>query len=371
MLPGPLFIVITGRVNVGKTRQITSLLSAKMPGGAPAVQPTLFLAAETSSEGTAGDLLHDPSVVVWPVKNCTEASAVLATCFPDGRAPLTLAAARTARAAAFGDKKTPPPAGPLDTRPLGSIAVDSFTTLYGGQKALVREQAIDERVARGGRAATIKRGADAIDLDERTIAALSYGPIVTCIDQLSGIATRNRGLLVVCACHTTGLRQTMTIGEGARKETREVVIGEVPNLGSTLPVRPGIQVPSFSKMWDHLAAKANWIVHLFSTEPDFEAMDPALINAGGVDAVVKFGAITTRGKFPGLGPVSWTKRQDGEGWLQWFAAAPAMWHTDVPWDMSEEFAARVAELPSGSKYQGGPDLGLLLELCLHDAGVKT
>lgn len=406
-LPGSLFFVFTAQNNNGKTFQISSIITAKAPDGRPAVMPCLFLVAESSSEGTAGHVLADPGVITWGVRDFDEALHVLKVVFPEGRPPLTLAETRKAylaseaavrakhTGASISDARSP-----MDHWPIRSVAVDSASTLLAGQKTKIREASRDERGDKarkvGGEAAaaaarfTHKRDAAALDLDEKRIAGIAYGPAIDMADALSGIATRHRGTLVVVACHAAPAKQAVVVGEGAKQEVKEIVVGEVPDFGSAGTLRPGVQVAAYSRIWNNLHAKANIVWHLYSTAPDLTTIDPAHINAKGPGLGVQFGAVTERGIYPRIGAIGWAKRQGGEGWLGWFDdAAPRLWHPDVPWtstdpqtgevtDLQAAFTAQAHGLPSCRmhkdgpevRYRGGPDAGLLLELCLADHAAR-
>src|SRR5688572_10642321 len=119
-LPGSLFFISTGDGNDGKTEQAMRLMSSRWPDGVPAIAPFLLIVCETSTEGTAGPLIEDESMcLVWPVEDFEEATTVLATVFPEGRAQLTMREARLARhrdeaAKAVAAKRAAPPApGPV------------------------------------------------------------------------------------------------------------------------------------------------------------------------------------------------------------------------------------------------------------------
>jgi hypothetical protein len=115
---------------------------------------------------------------------------------------------------------------------------------------------------------------------------------------------------------------------------------------------------------------------------------------------VTFGAVTMRGRYPGLGAVLWPKRQGGDGWLSEFDRVPRVWHPDVPWpafvddaDATPEatlrgvpgttdsramdghiaFDERTAALPGkrARGYDGSPDAGLVFELCLKNLAEKA
>ena len=379
-LPGSLFFILTAQGNNGKDYQARSLLTAMVPDGSrPAVTPTLYLWSEASSEGTSGDVLARPDVVPWGVRDLDEAMAALRTCFPEGRPPLTLAEARRAylasesagRAKNVGASVPAGVTSPMDAWPIRSVAVMTISTLLAGQKSKIRETFRAEREKKGGTrfSHTRGKGEDFTDMNEKNIAGIAYGPATDLADALSGVATRHRGTLVVVACHAAPAVQIMQVGE---KETREVAVGEVPDFGAAKATRPGIVVNAYSRIWNNLHAKANMVWHLYSKAPDLSSASVANINAQAHG--VTFGAVTERGVYPAMGPVMWPKKQAGDGWLGWFSdACPRLWHPDVPWvdaatgeDLQAAFAERVAPLPSGRDYVGGPNAGLLLELCLAD-----
>jgi hypothetical protein len=395
-LPGSLFLIFTASTNHGKTYQISGLIEAKAPDGRPAVMPTLYLWCEASTEGTAGHILADESVVAWGVRDLDEAIHALKTCFPEGRGPLTLSEARKAylasdsatRAKHAGARVPEGARSPMDHWPLRSLAVDSASTLLAGQKTKIREGARDDRQTKaGGNVAarfTHKRDAAALDLDEKRIAGIAYGPATDFADIVSGICTRHRGTLAVIAVHTTSALQAVTVGEGNKQEVKEIAVGVTPDFGAPKSVKPGMQLDAYAKIWNNLAAKANLIWHLYRKLPDHTGDDLAAINARGQGRGVTFGAITEAGIFPSpVGAIGWAKRQGGPGWLGWFDdATPPMWHPHVPWlgeddtDLQAEFTARALTLPSGRdadgnpRYRTGPHAGLLLELCLADHAAR-
>lgn len=389
-LPGSLFFLLTAQGNNGKDYQARTLITAMVPDGSrPAVTPTLYLWSEASSEGTSGDVLARPDVVPWGVRDLDEAMDALRTVFPEGRPPLTLAEARRAylasesatRAKNVGASLPTDTSSPMDGWPIRSVAVMTISTLLAGQKTKIREAARDERARKGGSKFTHKRDAAALDLDEKRIAGIAYGPATDFADALSGVATRHRGTLVVVACHAAPAVQIVQVGD---KEVREVAVGECPDFGAAKATKPGVVVNAFSRIWNNLHAKANMCWHLFSTAPDLTGADAKSLNSTAVG--VRFGAITERGIYPKLGPIMWPKKQGGDGWLGWFAdACPRMWHPDVPWidpetgeDLQAAFTERAHTLPScrlhpngpAARYTGGPDAGLLLELCLTDHAAR-
>ena len=82
----------TGRSDL-KYRRIVVKLSGEALAGEDRA-PTLFLVAESSSEGTIGAILNDPSrACVWPVKDCEDATRALTACFPRS-GPVTLGDAK-------------------------------------------------------------------------------------------------------------------------------------------------------------------------------------------------------------------------------------------------------------------------------------
>lgn len=351
-LPGSLFIVLTGNINDGKTWQMTRLLTAEDESGAPLVAPVLVLIAESSGEGTAGEFLAAADrCLVWGCVTCDDALDALATVFPEGRPPLTLGEARAAlHALKVAEAKAagmPAPPAPVvtqnDRMPIRAVACDSISTLYAGQMAHVGNAGRKP----GAGAPPAKAGKD-ISTNTRDQAKLAAPRCVALIDRLSGLTQRHRGTLVVVACHVRPQSATMKVGEGPSAEVITNVVGWAPSLGSPKDVQAGILATGFAATWQHLAAKANIIWHLFTVLPDFRRIGKDQINAG--PAMPTFGAITARGYYADLGLVAWVKRQGGDGWLGAFDALPPYWHESAPWDGGHQW-------PS-------PDLGAVLQHCV-------
>ena len=386
-LPGSLFIVNTAQGNNGKTFQMMRLLMAQVPGeNRPAVAPALVIVVEASTEGTAGDLLGDESMcLVWPVATFEEAQRVLVTCFPWGLPPLTLGEARLARHKSEVDKATaakrPPPSPPTPTArdawPLRSVAVESISTLHRAQKTAISNAAREEHARKfrpktgaGSVADHVPPSISGKDLenDQKRVAGLAARPAQDFVDALSALTVRHRGMLVVVACHTRSQIEVSVVGgneSGQGGERREFASGEAPDFGAPKTIAQGLISTSYSDLWNSLHAKANYVWHLFARTPDFQR-EP-LVNVNAVERDVVFGAVTARGKYPELGHVGWVKRQGG-GWLKYFDAAPRIWAPDVPWagDSEDVFHEFVAGLPLTETWNGGPDMGLLLELCLRE-----
>lgn len=378
-LPGSLFVVNTGQGNNGKTYQMMRLLQAVVPGTTrPAVAPTLMLVVEASAEGTAGDLLADESAcLVWPVATFEEAQRVLTTCFPWGLPPLTLAEARRAKhkvdceRAAAAKRPAPPPPGPTarDSWPLRSVGVDSVSTLHRAQKAAISNAAREESARKHrGRGATeyVAPSISGRDLenDQKRVAGLAARPAQDFVDALSALTARYRGLLVVVSCHTRPQVEVSVIGgdeSGKGGERTEAVVGEAPDFGAPKAVKASVLATGYADLWNTLHAKANICWHLYAKIPDLLKSPEGVLNDEGKD--VTFGAVTMRGLYPGLGQVGWPKRQGG-GWLRYFDVAPRVWRAGLPWPGEEGFLQSIETLPSARDYQGGPDQGLLLELCL-------
>lgn len=366
-LPGSVFVITTGQPGQGKSEQILRLLQARAPDGSPAVLPVVVLLAESSGEGTMGDLFISPDVLVWPVRTCDEASAVLRVLFPEGRTPLTLAEAKAAHHKAMSDaaKKggLPPPekhpASAMDQWPIRGVGVDSISTLLRGQKAAVRDASRPRESTAAGDKYKISTSGRDLENDQKRIAALATGPAQNLVDALSGLTMRHRGLLVAVACHTRA--HIEVCGSGA--DRTETACGEAPDFGAPKAVKAGANATGFADLWQTLAAKANIIWHCYATAPDLRGVPAEQINDP--ENRERWGVVTRKGVYPGVESVKWVKCQGG-GWLGWFGALPALWHPDVPWSGAEDFAARVASLPSGERYDGGPDLGLMLELCLAE-----
>lgn len=347
-----LFVIITGAVNSGKSFQLLSILSAEVDGQ-PVATPTLFLVCESSSEGTIGAILNDPSrACVWPVKDCEEANEAIGACFPRS-GPITLGAAKAAWYAwackvtaaehaaavklATETRSTPPapPAPPIRLAPspsdgevLRSVTVDSATTLYRGScntaKRLHAEAA--RKKNHGAPVVTVNKKEDPgqNDMNLHQYAARVCQDM---IDRLNAV-TAHRGTMVFVTCHTGPAVQV--IQGSADEPPIKMTCGETPSLGTSPSLKAGITVPSFSKTWDALAAKANVIVHAFADVADYAATSLADINAEHTRGT-QFGLITERGvNYPRLGPVLWVKRQDGEGPWGYLAAMPRYWHPAVP-----------------------------------------
>jgi hypothetical protein len=387
-LPGSAFFIFTGQGNNGKTEQVFRLMTSRWPDGTPAIAPFLVLTVEASTEGTAAQFLADESMcLVWPVADFAEAREVLRTVFPEGRGPLTLREARAAKhrsdaAKAAAAKRAPPPAPAAvatDGLPVGGVLVDSASTLHRAQKTVVRETA---REAKAGK--TSVSGKD-LENDQKRIAGIAVGPAQDFVDDLSSLAVRNRGVVVCVSVHTRA--QFMAIkGEGG--EAKDVVIGEAPDFGAPKTLSANIKASPYADLWNSLHTRANIVWHMFGEAPDFSAeADLSNVNAPGRD--VTFGAVTMRGRYPGLGAVLWPKRQGGDGWLSEFDRVPRVWHPDVPWPLDDvtidpqmradmtpghmDFDERTASLPGkrARGYDGSPDAGLVFELCLKNLAEKA
>lgn len=383
-LPGSLFFIFTGQGNNGKTEQMMRLMSSRWPDGTPAIAPFLLLTVEASTEGTAGPVIADESTcLVWPVADFEEAKAVLAIVFPEGRPPITLKDARTARWKAEWSKsnaaKQPTPREPApataDHLPIGGVSVESASTLLRAQKTAVREAAREE--AKGKFSVSGK----ALENDQKRVAGIATGPAQDFVDALSSVTVRNRGVVVCVAVHTKAQIQVVKAEGG---EAREIAVGEAPDFGAAKTLEAGKKVTPYSDLWMTLHAKANVVWHLYGDVPDFSAeADLSRVNEPGRD--VTFGAVTMRGRYPGLGAVLWPKRQGGDGWLSEFDRVPRVWSPDVPWpfvhanddsatvDGHEFFASRISDLPGGRErgYDGSPDAGLVFELCLRNLAEKA
>lgn len=350
-LPGSAFVVLTGNINDGKTYQMTRLLEATGEDGEPLVAPILVIPAESSGEGTAGEFYADPSkCVVWGASTADEAFDILGKVFPDGRSPLTLGEVRRAQwestcELAKASKQPQPPAPEKTSRdhlPIRAVAIDSASTLYAGQMTKVGN---DARSA--GKAAKAMKGAEA---SMREQAKVAMPRMIALVDRLNGITQRNRGTLVVVACHVRKqVEQIKTGGVGGEPvEIHRSVVGWAPDLGRPEEVRAGILATGYSTLWQHLAAKANIIWHLFSVAPDFRSVGKGDINT--TDMRPTYGAVTMRGTFADLGQVMWVKRQGGGGWLGFFDALPPYWHASAPWEHSDTYPT--------------PDLGAVLSHCV-------
>lgn len=340
VLPCSFFAVLTGPVGVGKTFQVERLLQADVDGE-PVAAPGLYVLAEASAEGTAGETLLDESrALVWPAADCEEALEAVRTCFPMF-GPLTLGAARKALHASLRrrakEAKSPPPPD-LDhlLRPtsrdgvvLRALVGDTLSTLYKGSVVTGRRKLQEEADAKNrGRAG--KKAAPYND--DRQSNAYAARVCKDLIDAMNG-AQRHRGLVVLATVHTGPLKEVRTFGggdSGTPAETKAVVIGECPALGSVTDVEAGITATAFSATWDALAAKANVIWHCFESTPDLRATGADEVNAAAADFGACHGVITRRGTYPGRGQVMWVKRQGGEGPLGVFASLPAVWHPSYP-----------------------------------------
>lgn len=387
-LPGSVFVVNTAQGNNGKTFQMMRLLMAVVPGtDRPAVAPALVLVVEASTEGTAGELLADESMcLVWPVATFEEAQRVITTCFPYGLPPLTLKEARLAKYKADADKavaaKRPPPPAPKPTArdawPLRAVAVESISSLHRAQKTAISNAAREETARKfrdktrpGAAPEYVPPSTSGRDLenDQKRVAGLAARPAQDFVDALSALTVRHRGMLVVVACHTRPQIETTIVGANERGQGGTPIdraVGEAPDFGAPKTVAPGITVASYADLWNVLYAKTNIVWHAFPELPDYQKETMASVNAAEQDVV--FGAVTARGRYPGLGLVGWVKRQGGNGWLRYFDAAPRVWAPGVPWapDAEEGFREFVQGLPSAESWNGGPDMGLLLELCLRE-----
>lgn len=372
-LPGSVFLILTGALGTGKSRQILRALRTKVPRtDRPAVTPTLILMAEASSEGTLGEFMADASsCLVWPVRTCDEAVDVLRAVFPEGRGPLTLGEARRALhdrevAKARATKgATPPPTPsttPNDAMPIRSLAVESISTLHNGQMDWVRDSA-------GARSVS---GKD-LSNDRKRQAGLAAGPTDSLVNMLSGVTIRNRGMLTIVACHTRPQEEVTIVGgdeNGKGGERVAVVIGEAPDFGAPKPVMRGCAAPGYAALWAHLSAKANAVWHMYRIAPDLQRT--ADVNSEAA-APVRHGAITQIGHYAGLGPVLWPKRQGGDGWLAWLDQTPRQWDREVAWadDAGFRGALEAAGCASLAEYDGGPHLGAVLELCIAEAQARA
>lgn len=353
-LPGSAFVILTGNINDGKTHQMKSLLEAVGEDGEPLVAPVLMLIAEASGEGTAGDFIADESLcLVWGVHTADDADDVLAKVFPPNRGPLTLGEARRLKweadceIAKASKQAPPPPPKPTkrDHMVIRAIGVDSGSTLYASQMVKFGNEARE-----ANRGQNVKRGKDT-STNTRDQAKLAAARMVALIDRLNGITQRHRGTLVVVACHVRRQIEQMTTGgpgTGSPLEVHRDVVGWAPDLGASEAVRAGVLATGYSATWQHLAAKANIIWHLFSVAPDFRQVQKTDINTRGYR--MTYGAITMRGNYP-EGQVMWVKRQGGSGWLGFFDELPPYWHESAPWEHSEVY-------PS-------PDLGAVLSHCVR------
>lgn len=377
VLPSSLFLIVTGQGNNGKSYQLSRLLRARSLGGEHACLPAVVLRAESSSEGTMGDLLADDErVLSWPAPNCDDAIAALKALFPAGQGPVTFGAARRFRWQQAADKaraaKSPPPPepakGPLDHLPVRAVFAESLSKMYKGQADRVRDDFNNQRSGSGKGRQSVS-GKDQENNNMR-VHNLATGRATVLVDHLN--ACSEHQVLIAAAVHTRGAEESTIIGEGAMAENVKRVVGEAPDFGAPKAVARGLYANGYAPLWNHLATSANVIAHAYATTHDFSAAGLEDINASDPDYDPKFGLVCTRGTYPGLGYVGWSKRQECNGWLGNFALAPRLWHPDVPWQGREAFVDHARGLPSflrpdGSEYDGDPDLGLLLESCLAQA----
>lgn len=351
VVPSSFFAVLTGPVGVGKTFQVERLLRAEV-AGEPVAAPALYVLAEASAEGTAGEtLLDDARALVWPAADCEDALEALRACFPLS-GPVTLGTARQRLhevlcRRADADKQPRPPAPEPSRRDhvtMRAAVVDTMSTLYKGSVATGRRKIIEETDPKHrGRAG--KKGASYND--DRQGHQYAARHCKDLIDALNG-ATRHRGMVVLVSVHTKGATKVITTGEGASAETTEMVIGEAPDLGGVKRVQDGITATSYSETWNCLAAKANVVWHCFASAPDLRRAGPGDVNSEADAFGDRHGVITRRGTYPRSGEVMWVKRQGGEGPLGVFASLPAVWHQDYPCD------------PAIERISKTPDLGLVL-----------
>lgn len=324
------FIVVTGGINSGKSFQLGSVLTAKVDGERFAL-PCAVILAESSGEGTLGEILLDPGAcVVWPCSTCDQATEALNILFPDA-GPLTLGQAKAALhktlvARSVVAKSRPPeptPAHPNDRLQLRSLLTDTVSTLYNGSEKQAYRQFLDQA---GGKASVRPGGKGNEYNDPRESHKMAAKRCGDMLDRLNGIAMANRGLIVLVSCHTGPAMQATS------QPGQSICVGEAPMLGAPKEMLAGIDVPGFSKTWDALAAKANVVWHCFETIPDLRAGgDLSTINDRAVDGdgAAFRGVITRKGKYPGLGAVLWVKRQGGDGPLGAFGKLPAYWHPAV------------------------------------------
>jgi len=353
LLSQSLFAVITGAGNTGKTWQIHSMLLAEVDGERIAT-PCLYVMAESSAEGTAGEVLNDPSrCVVWPAGDCDDAYRAIIDCFPDS-GPVTLGQAKALAYKAIVDKckeaKTVPPPPPeaskADGMTLRSLVVDTASTLYKGSVNTAKAIAMREAGVKPGDKPKVGIKGAAWN-DNRRMGGYAASRMGQLVDLLNGVTTRHRGLIALVSCHTGPLYKVSEAKEG--EEAYKYAVGEAPDLGSTAISAAGIRVDPFSATWRALHAKANVVWHCFKVVPDFTNVLPANINASAAaEKGITHGVITMASTYPGLGPVMWVKRQGGEGPLGVFNALPPYWHPDSPVDDSIAAISR------------GPDLGKVL-----------
>lgn len=357
VVPSSFFAVLTGPVGVGKTFQVERLLRAEV-AGEPVAAPALYVLAEASAEGTAGEtLLDDARSLRWPAADCEDALEALRSCFPLS-GPVTLGTARKRLhevlcRRADADKQPHPPAPTPSSRDhvfMRAAVVDTMSTLYEGSVRTGRRKLAEEAEAKKKGSASRAGKKDAPQNDDRQCHAYAARNCKDLIDALNG-ATRHRGLVVLVSVHTGPATEVRTTGGGDTGEpadTRTVVVGEAPALGSTKDIMQGIIATAYSRTWDALAAKANVIWHCFETTANLQWISPVDLNAAAAQHGPRHGVITQRGTYPGRGQVGWVKRQGGEGPLGIFASLPAVWHQDYPCDLAIERISKT------------PDLGLVL-----------
>lgn len=344
-----LFVIITGAVNAGKSFQLLSILDAEVDGQSVAT-PTLFLVAESSSEGTIGAILNDPSrACVWPVKDCEDATRALTACFPRS-GPVTLGDAKRlwyaqAVKLAETDKVAPPAppvASPNDRVLLRSAVIDTMTTLYRGS-TMTAKRLFEIEAAKKNRGIPVETASKKDDPSQNDMNLHGYAARVCglLIDRLNAV-TAHRGTMVFVTVHTCPA--IVNVQGGAGEPLTKQTVGEAPNLGSNPPVKLGLIVPSFSATWNNLAAKANIVVHSFADLPDYNATGLGDINSSKAPSVV-YGLITDRGtNYPKLGHVLWAKRQDGAGEWAHLSNMPRYWHPAAPCD--PVISERVSETPN-------------------------
>jgi hypothetical protein len=357
ILSSSVAICITGAVNSGKTWQILSLLTAEVDGE-PIATPTLYVLAEASAEGTAGEVLLDPSrCCVWPATDCEDALEAVLACFPES-GPLTLGEAKAAAyksvcRRAANDKRVPPPPPPASTRDgelLRSIVVDTMSTLYTGSAITGGRILKREAEAKGGGKPMVQRAGKqgAPWNDPRNLGLYAAKQCGDLIDRLNGVTQHHRGLILLVTVHTCPAIEMVSGAEGEAPVS--MAVGETPKLGAPKAVKSGMNIPAFSATWDALAAKMNIIWHVGEDVPDFRSTPRADINGGEKPPEVFHFAITMKGRnYPNLGSVLWVKRQGGEGPLGIFNELPMYWHPSVP-----------CELGISAISPKGPNLGAVL-----------
>ena len=373
-----LFVVVTGLGNSGKTQQILYLLKAEVDGQ-PVATPTLYLMAEASAEGTAGEVLLDPSrCCVWPVSCCEDATEAIEACFPTrgGGLPLTLGEAKakwhqhvTALAKeAKGTAPPPMPPSPRDGERLRSVVVDTMSTLYKGSD--IRHGRLLQAEAEKKRPGSSKDRAGKKDAPWNDLRITGGGAAKQCkylVDVLNGTVQHHRGLICLVSVHTKDATTLVSGGEG--EPAVKVVCGETPDLGANNPTMAGINVPGFSATWNSLAAKANVVVHCYADVPDYSRVPVADVNDPAKAPPIKYGLITAKGIYPNRGSVMWVKNQGGEGPLGYFGAMPRVWHPDVPCDagVNEMVSGeRLPDAPDGSRrYMPVPSIGAMIAYALR------